>query len=64
MEDLYDGKKDSFVAGMAAGGSGQGIFSFARYDPLFSSRALVDNQEDEFSDAIPSKIKSSSVLTL
>jgi len=35
MDDLYDGTTDSFVVGMAAGGSGIGIFSFARYDPFF-----------------------------
>ncbi|KAH3758003.1 Zn-dependent protease [Pelomyxa schiedti] len=45
MEDLYDGRTDSFVAGMAHGGSGQAIFSFARYDPLFAHRAMVSPTE-------------------
>lgn len=31
MEDLYDGKTDSFVSGMAAGGNHVGVFSFSRY---------------------------------
>lgn len=34
-EDLFDSSTDSFCAGMAAGGSGVGIFSFARYNPMF-----------------------------
>jgi archaemetzincin len=33
MEDLYDGNTDSFVCGMAAGGSHIGVFSFSRYVP-------------------------------
>lgn len=35
MEDLFDGKSDSFVGGMAAGGSHVGVFSMCRYDPDF-----------------------------
>jgi predicted Zn-dependent protease len=34
MEDLFEGAKDSFVVGMANGGSHVGVFSFARYDLL------------------------------
>lgn len=37
MEDLYEGSTDSFCVGMAAGGSGAGIFSLCRYDPNFNS---------------------------
>jgi len=35
MEDLYQTSKDSFIGGLACGGSGEAIFSFARYDPAF-----------------------------
>lgn len=38
LEDLYEGAKDSFVVGMAAGGSRVGCFSFARYNPAFPFR--------------------------
>mmetsp|Transcript_32646 Transcript_32646/g.81189 ORF Transcript_32646/g.81189 Transcript_32646/m.81189 type:complete len:157 (+) Transcript_32646:60-530(+) len=33
LADLYSSPSDLFVAGMAAGGSGVAIFSFARYHP-------------------------------
>ena len=36
MYDLYDDHTDSFSVGMAAGGSGVGVFSFCRYAPGFS----------------------------
>ena len=37
MEDLYSDTTDSFTVGMASGPlTGVAIFSFARYDPLFS----------------------------
>lgn len=35
MEDLYEEEPDLFVSGMAAGGSGVAVFSFARYSPNF-----------------------------
>lgn len=39
MEDLYSDTTDSFTVGMASGPlTGVAIFSFARYDPLFSSK--------------------------
>jgi hypothetical protein len=34
----YDGAEDSFTVGMANGGSGEAIFSFARYDPAFGAK--------------------------
>eukprot|EP00667_Euglena_gracilis_P012918 EG_transcript_13293 len=36
MYDLYDDHTDSYSVGMAAGGSGVGIFSLCRYNPKFS----------------------------
>ncbi len=44
MEDLYEGKDDSFVVGMAAGGSGNAIFSFYRYHPQYEH---LKQQQDE-----------------
>jgi len=47
-EDLFDSSTDSFCAGMAAGGSGVGIFSFARYNPTFGEerkRKLTASQK-------------------
>jgi len=38
MQDLYEGRSDSFVVGMANGGSREGIFSFLRYDPEFQMK--------------------------
>lgn len=39
MEDLYSDSTDSFTVGMASGPlTGVAIFSFSRYDPLFSSK--------------------------
>jgi archaemetzincin len=43
MEDLYDGAEDSFTVGMANGGSGEAIFSFARYDPAFGATAKLSS---------------------
>lgn len=40
MEDLYDGPKDLFCAGMAFGGSKVAIFSFARYHPFLKMSPL------------------------
>jgi len=39
MEDLYDGPKDLFCAGMAFGGDKVAVFSFARYHPFFEDES-------------------------
>lgn len=40
MEDLYDGPKDLFCAGMAFGGDKVAVFSFARYHPFLKMHPL------------------------
>jgi len=40
MEDLYDGPKDLFCAGMAFGGDKVAVFSFARYHPFLKMSPL------------------------
>jgi archaemetzincin len=39
LEDLYESNGDSFAVGIASAGTGDGIFSFARYDPAHPSNA-------------------------
>lgn len=54
MYDLYDDHTDSYSVGMAAGGSGVGIFSLCRYNPKFSlfkrpsSKASSPPQHENF----------------
>ncbi len=42
------GAQDSFVVGMAAGGSREGIFSFCRYDPKFGNLNTPRDKEENF----------------
>ena len=56
MEDLFEGNKDSFVSGMAAGRSHVGVFSFARYplthfDQLSASEKVVFAPESTSSNS-------------
>ena len=44
MIDLYPNESWNFVFGQANPGAGVGVFSFARYDPLFYEPRSVANK--------------------
>jgi len=46
-EDLYAGKNDNFVVGLA--GSGVAVFSFARYDPYCDNKILKQKKRKKYS---------------
>lgn len=55
--DLFEGSKDSFVSGYAAGGSRVGVFSIARYDPLFRSEKKSSTKKKKTSNTSKSNNK-------